>query len=705
MGDLHTHSTWLKSLLPAALLLAGAGAIAQPLDEDELALSYGDNTQVSIATGSAQAVSHAPATATVITAREIKAMGATDLDQVLESVPGLHVSVSHLAYAPIYSLRGSFTNFNPQVLMLVNGLPITNIFAGNRSFAWGGMPVENIARVEVIRGPGSALYGADAYAGVINVITKRAADIDGLEAGARVGSFKSRDAWLQYGGRLGALSAAFYLRAGSSDGARRIIEEDSQTRLDAIFGTSASLAPGPLNVGREAIDVRADLAYGKWRWRSAYQKRDVGVGAGVAESVDPFGRIPETRFYTDLSYEHAGVLPHWDASVVLGYYDLREAPGEPAFRLFPAGAFGGAFPDGVIGNPGHYERNTSLTASAVYTGLARHRVRIGVGHRIADLYGAPEFKNFNLVVVPGVGPVFEPLGSVVDATHVPELGYLTPHKRRLSYVFLQDEWALAPDWSLTSGVRHDAYSDFGSTTNPRLALVWDAAFNVVVKAMHGRAFRAPALTEQYTINNPVNIGNPAIRPETIATSELAFLWKAADSVQTGLTLYRHRMRDIIAATANPDPSTGKTFRNTADQSGRGFELEGQWDAGRAVRVSGSWSVQHSLDEMTGKDPGLAPRQRLFARADWRPSPEWELGGTLNHVADRRREPDDTRPQLADYTTLDMSLRRLAGAWELRATVLNLFNRDVREPSLAPGNIRYDLPMPKRSLSFEITRRL
>jgi len=133
------------------------------------------------------------AVATVITARDIEAMGATDLDQALESVPGLHVSMSNVALNPIYEFRGIATKNNPEVLMLVNGIPITNVLWGERGQIWGGMPLENVARIEVIRGPGSALYGADAFSGVINIITKTAADIKGTEYGLRAGSFNSRD--------------------------------------------------------------------------------------------------------------------------------------------------------------------------------------------------------------------------------------------------------------------------------------------------------------------------------------------------------------------------------------------------------------------------------------------------------------------------------------------------------------------------------
>src|SRR5450830_1519343 len=87
-------------------------AAAQTTEEEDLALAYGDKSTISIATGSPQPITRAPAVATVITARDFAAMGATDLDQALESVPGLHVSMLNIASKPIYSFRGIFTGYN-----------------------------------------------------------------------------------------------------------------------------------------------------------------------------------------------------------------------------------------------------------------------------------------------------------------------------------------------------------------------------------------------------------------------------------------------------------------------------------------------------------------------------------------------------------------------------------------------------------------
>lgn len=677
-----------------ALAWIGTAAAAQTTEEEDLALAYGDKSTVSIATGSPQAITHAPAVATVITSRDIAAMGATDLDQALESVPGLHVSMSNVALNPIYDFRGIATKNNPQVLMLVNGIPITNVLWGDRGEVWGGMPLENVARIEVIRGPGSALYGADAFSGVINVITKTAADIKDTEYGLRAGSFNSRDAWIQHGGKLGVLDAAFYLRAGNTDGQKGIIQQDSQSAWDGIFATNASLAPGPVNAERKAIDARADLSSEAWRFRAAYQKREVGTGAGVAGSLDPNGRTHLSRLYLDMSYEKANWAPNWDVSGVAGYYNIKEK-GDPAYTLFPAGAFNGAFPNGMIGNPGHSERHSNASVSAFYTRFEQHRIRIGTGYRVENLYEATETKNFDASFnpLPGSPP------ALVDVTGNPALVSMMPHTRKVYYAFAQDEWSFAKDWALTAGVRHDRYSDFGGTTNPRLALVWDAAYNVVVKAMHGTAFRAPSFAELYAINNPVATGNPNLKPETITTDELAFSWQPLARLQNNLNFFRYRMHNIIL------PAT--PYQNAGDQVGQGLELESTLDATSDLRLTGNYSLQHSIDQASGQDAGMAPHRRLFVRADWRFAPLWQFSTKANYVADRMREPGDTRAKIPDYTLVDLTLRResFAGGWDMRAMVTNLFDRVAKEPTFKSVGMLSDLPLPGRAVYLQFQHKL
>ncbi|KQV82339.1 TonB-dependent receptor [Massilia sp. Root351] len=690
-------------LLSGPSMAAGVAVPARPgpaqlSEEDELALVYGDKSSVSIATGSAQPLRRAPAVATVITAEDIAAMGANDLDQVLESVPGMHVSRSAINYEPLYIARGIYSVNNPQMLMLQNGVPMTTLLTGSRGTLWGGYPVTHIARIEIIRGPGSALYGADAYSGVINIVTKRAADAPGTQAGAGAGSFRTRDAWVQHGGKAGPLEVAAYLRVGATDGFRSLITADAQSARDKLFGTRASLAPGPVNTGYDAIDSLLELAlpaWPQWRLRAGYQLRDnLGTGAGVGSALDPVGKERGERVHADLGWTEPDFSADWSVGATVSVLqfkqrittDLRLSP--PGTR-FPTGLF----PDGFIGHPDTSERQVRLSAHALYHGWNGHKLRIGVGHDNLDMYYTATFKNyiFNQAGVP------VPTGPVIDYSRIQP--FLLPQRRLVNYVTAQDEWQFARDWTLTAGVRHDRYSDFGGTTNPRLALVWDAALDLTAKLLYGRAFRAPSFNEEYGINNPIQRGNPDLQPERIATLEGALAWQASPQLQLNLNLYRHKMNDIIRGVPNPQAGTGATFQNIGNQRGKGLELEAVWEAARAVQLAGSYAYQRSIDAATGRDAGYAPRHHLSGRLDLRLPGIGLLSPQLNRVAERRRAPGDARPKVPDYTTVDLafSTGRLLRHCELSLALRNVFNADVREPSLAPGLIPNDLPMAPRSV--------
>lgn len=693
----------LPITLASLLSLYVSGVLAQATDEEDLALVYGDKSTISIATGNQQQLRRAPAVATVITAEDIRVMGASDLDEVLETVPGFHVSRSVNNYNPLYVIRGIFSQFNPQVLMLQNGIPVTTTQQGNRGSVWGGLPVENIGRIEIIRGPGSALYGADAYAGVINIITKNAAYIDGTEAGVRVGSFRNREAWVQHGGVYGDFDIAAYLRVGSTDGFRKILTADAQTARDRTFGTRVSLAPGFVNTGHEAVDANVEAGYNKWRLRAGYKMRDdVGNAGGTSSALDPVGRLKSERITTDFSWNDPNFTTDWSVGATAAYLYYAQLIPSPLMLSPPGTMFAtGVFPEGMFGAPQTWERQFRLSAYAIYSGFANHRVRVGVGRDDLNMYRTSEHRNFTYTAA-GV-PV--PLATIVEfSTTAP---FILPQRRKVSYVYAQDEWNFARDWTLTTGVRHDNYSDFGSTINPRLALVWDASLDLTAKLLAGRAFRAPAFNEKYSIVNPVNRGNPNLTPETISTLEAAFTWQARRDIQVNLNFFRYQMHEIIRAVPNAVAGTGSTFSNTGDQRGKGMELELNWDATRALRLTGNYSFQQSIDEATNTDAGYAPHHHFYARMDWRFAPTWVLSPQITWVADRKRAAGDTRPPVPDYKTVDVTLRTVGGKgqWDFAVSMRNLLDATVLEPSLAPGTaIPNDLPMAGRSLYLQAVYR-
>lgn len=712
-GNVAALGSVMRAVACMLVWQAGASSVAhaQASDEEELALAFGDKATVSIATGSQQPLRRAPAVATVITAEDIAAMGATDLDEVLETVPGLHVERNVQGYNPLYVIRGIYSEFNPQTLVLQNGVPLTTMFIGNRGDIWGGFPLENVARIEVIRGPGSALYGADAYAGVINIITKSAADTAGTEFGVRAGTFRTRDGWVQHGGKVGPVDVAAYLRVGTSDGFKSVIDSDAQTLIDQhpAFHSHASLAPGPVHTGYDAVDSSLDLSLDKMRLRGGYRLRDnVGLGGGVASALDPVSHGKTERLNADFSWSDIDIGRDWKLGMTASYFKyITTFP--DILQIYPPGAFGGLFSSqgaGMLGAPNTWERQIRASVVAAYSGWADHQVRLGLGQDDLNMYRTQEFKNFSL---PSNSPLPQPEpGEQVKEIAVDQ-SFALPQRRRVTYIYAQDEWKFARDWALTGGIRRDIYSDFGGTTNPRVALVWDASLDVTAKMLYGRAFRAPSYSEQYSINNPVLRGNPDLKPEVINTLETAFSWQARPDTQLQLSLFHYEMQEIIRTAGSP-----ATRSNAGEQHGNGLELEATHDVHNNLRLTGNYAFQRSVDQDSGEDVGYAPHHHIFARADWGFGYGMALGAQVNYVANRDRPPGDTRPPIADYSTIDLTLRTQRsskGGWDFAASVRNLLNADVREPSLyspgaaSPVLIQNDLPMAGRTFYLQLTYRL
>jgi hypothetical protein len=249
-----------------------------------------------------------------------------------------------------------------------------------------------------------------------------------------------------------------------------------------------------------------------------------------------------------------------------------------------------------------------------------------------------------------------PTGGPVQLSAAP---FIYPHRRRIDYLFVQDEWRLHPDWTMTSGLRHDRYSDAGSSTNPRLALVWDAAVNWTAKLLYGEAFRAPTFSELYATNNPIARGNPALRPETTRTLEMVLAWSPRTDLQANLNLFSYRMHDIIRTLPNPPPTPGTSYTNLGSQQGRGLEAEVVWDPLRQLRISGQFSYQRSVDPATGLDVGYVPRRHAVLVADVNPQ---HLDKIL--LKTYERSPEDFETLLGMEGVGARTLRALALASEI-----------------------------------------
>ncbi len=655
-------------------------AHANETEEEALLELYGGEELVSIATGTAQPISKAPAVASVINASDIKEIGARNINDILETVPGLHVSRNTLG-GDIYTFRGIYTTQNPQVLMLINGISVSNLFQGNRNQVWGGMPVEAISRIEVIRGPGSAIYGADAFAGVINIVTKNGDEINGSEFGIRYGSHNTKEAWALHGGNYGGFDVALMAEVKSTDGHNEDVDSD------AISGTGASLAPGSTNNNRDNVDLRLDVERSKFHFRGGLQRRqNFQVGFGVGSALDDNAEYESDRWNADLTYYDENFSDNMDFQAQVSFLNTSQEVTEDTFIL-PAGAPGANVPaEGLIGNPEVWERHWRFNLTSLYNGVNKHAIRFGAGYNTSEIYRVEEENNFS-----------EVLTDVSDTASV----FLPEKHRDNTFGFIQDVWSFANDWEFTAGLRYDEYNDFGDTWNPRAALVWSARHDATLKLLYGQAFRAPSFAEFRNQNNPVALGNDELDPEEIETLELAIDYHPTADLRLGANTFYYEWEDIIRF-VNMGSGVA-TAQNSGKQTGYGLELEMEWIPRNNLSLIANYAYQTSEDDETDEDSGNAPHHQIYSRLNWKFLPNWPLTPAVNYVIERDREPGDSRNDLDDYAVVDLTLRTRAFSdkWELSVGAKNLFNSSPEEPTDVSFNISNDLPLERRTVFAEI----
>jgi len=669
--------------------------------DDSLEDFYGDEDFVSIATGSKKLISKAPSVASVVTSSDIEEMGARTLSEVLESIPGLHTSFSAEISAPKLQIRGISTKYNPQTLVLIDGTPISSVVRGDRHTVWGAFPIKSIARIEVIRGPGSAIYGADAFAGVINVITKSSDDIEQTEIGVRAGSFNTKEAWFITKFNNDDVKLALTGEFAQTDGHDSVIDWDAQSNLDALnIAPPASFAPSSAQVGYKAYDLNFKMAYKDLDFKLLYQDRsNVGTGQGVAQAIDPHGKMASEKILMDVNY-NVKLSDNIISFFSLSHYRSSQEVEENLW-LLPPGTLFGAFPDALIGNPRWFEKTSIAKLNFNYEGWSDHKLDFGFGYRNEDLYKVEESKNFYSDL--------SPRGELVDVSDTNEV-FMPESDRESYFLYMQGEFYLAPDWELTAGLRYDNYSDFGSTTNPRLALVWTTSQRLTTKFLYGEAFRAPAFAETTVINNPVSQGNPNLKPETINTLEVAFSYKASENFDVNLNIYKYKINDLIDFIPDDDLPTA-TAQNQGEVSGNGAEFEINYKLSSDLTLLANYSYQKATDKMANDDLGGAPNHQAYFRVNWKALDKLAINAQINYVGKQERNYLDSRVAVDAYinSTLTIQYKDIFPGWDVRITSNNLFDEDIREPSTGPSAvdptvaIPNDLPQAGRTIYVDITK--
>ena len=646
--------------------------------------------ETTISTASKRTASKAPAVITVITADDLKATGATNLSEALQSVPGIHIRMDAFGNRPLVHFRGANAT---QTLLMVNGNSMRDLIWGFGIF-WKGIPASAIERIEIMRGPGSALFGADAIAGAINVITKTAGQIKHSEAGIRAGSFSTKTVWAQHGDNWQGFEIGFTAELFGTEGYNPFIPVDRQAAFEDItYSTNTSLSPDNAQYGWHNQDIRFSAAKNHWRLQADYTSHsDLEIGLTGFGVLDPVTQGEDERFNLDLFYNNDTLTEHWTLDTELRYQHLYYSS-DDGFQERPPGFTNadGTYPEGLININRSSERRIVFEASTLYSGINGHSIRMGAGHTWQDLYSVEHLQNYG--IAPD-GTDITPGSPLVDLSDTP-YAFAPEKTRRINHVFLEDTWSFAANWELTAGARYDNYSDFGDTTNPRLALVWQTSSKLTSKLIYGQAFRAPSY-QQLFVETSRALPNPDLDPERSQTIDLAFTYTPTSKLLINLNLFYFDQTDLISPITVSGLSK-KQFQNTGDYAISGVELDAHWQATKQLNISGNYTLRDPDDSNAAIQEA---EKEAYLRTDWKLQTNWNWNLQANWIGTRPRGANDTRDPLASYTIVDTTIRYAhSDTWEFAASIRNLFDSDEKE--ITGRSIPGDLPLPERNAYAEV----
>ncbi|MBI2447401.1 MAG: TonB-dependent receptor plug domain-containing protein, partial [Candidatus Omnitrophica bacterium] len=269
---------------------------------------FGFEKEVAIATRHKTPVGKAPSIVTVITAEEIKNLGYRTFVEILRTIPGFEI----LKFADFGvvgpSVRGIATSSSVnRIRVMIDGHFVNEPLQGSAFDAFDDFPVEFIKRIEIIRGPGSAVYGENAFSGVINIITKDAKDIDGVRVSSGYGSFDTYDENIVFGKTYGKVNISGMTRYRQTSGFNGIIKSDSQTTLDNALPTppfpDASQAPGEVHDGRQEYDTNLKVSYKDFYFLGWYSNKNAEPFVGPQFALTDGSHLETNRVFGEVGYK------------------------------------------------------------------------------------------------------------------------------------------------------------------------------------------------------------------------------------------------------------------------------------------------------------------------------------------------------------------------------------------------------------------
>ena len=643
-------------LRPLVLFVAvGAAFPASALTPDLTTLNLEQLLELTVVGASKyeQRQSEVAAAVSVITRQEIKAFGWRTLEEALASLPGVYTTYDH-QYAFLgtrgFGLPG---DFNTRVLVNIDGNRVNDpTFDGGPFGRTVPLDIDLVERIEFIPGPGGAVYGQNAMFGVVNVITRGSAD--------------------------GAELAAAYQGPGRMREGRATLSKRFDNGVNVLVSASSMKASGQ--------DRHFD--YGS-----------SGV-SGVAVGMD--GQR-DRKFFARID------LGEWSFEHVDGNFRKDDPTG--AYRSDPLvpGNYQG---DRYALTQLRYEKNlaadTLLVSARLFTGVEQYRSLLTYGTPIASPADS-EWKGAELrMLSTAIRGHKVMLGvevqdnsrldqAVVDvANHSNDL--LIARTGHRVGIYAQDEWRLFEALTATAGLRVDRNNVTGTKSSPRAALIWQATPDTTLKALYGRAHRAPNVFERDYGDSITQVANPALKGERIDTFELVADHRVSRDLAVRASIYQWSMHDLV--TLGIEPVSGLSqYESGEPVKARGLELSADktWPSG--ARLRGSLSVQGAKQ---GNAAALVNSPKVLAKANFSSPLPWEgaRAGYELHYDSKRLSLDGSKLGGYALSNLTVSADMMAKSLELSLGIYNLFDKRHAHPG-ADTNWQNALVQDGRSVRFKV----
>jgi outer membrane receptor for ferrienterochelin and colicins len=637
----------------AILLLAGSGFAADdnagegPRAGKPEAVLFDTLPVVEAASLHAQSLLEAPASVTIITDEDIRRRGYRTLAEALADVRGMYVSYDRAYY--YVGLRGFSIpgDGNNRFLVMINGHSMTESVFGSANYFGQdfGLDLELVKRIEIVRGPSSALYGTNGMFATINIVTKSPVEYEAFRAVAETDNFGERRVHLSTSQYLGKgvnllLSASAFNNVGQS---LYFPEFDTpQTN----HGKAADMD------GERGYHTFANLIWRGWSFTAYLNSREKIVPTAWYGTVfnDSGTKTRDARGFVESAYERnigeEGRL-RWRT-----YYDRYRFVGRFEFAA-------DAFQSGPDVADGRNVANGDW-----------------IGTELTYRFRLPRMGFLTV----GSEATWE-LRTQMDSYYVTPLSHpFAPVDRndRSMALFFQDEWALSRRWTLYLGGRVDDTRNHSLSLTPRIALIYQPSAASAVKLLYGRSFRDPSPFEQFYEDGISQIANPSLRPERMETFEVSFDRRLTRTWHLQTNVYQYRLSELIVA--QPLGDLLQQYQNAVGSRSTGVELEatGKWKSG--IQVIASMALQGSADGANAVLKVNSPARvgkllvdlPLFRNA-------LSASAALQYMSDRQTLAGDHVPAVY-LVNLTVASRRLPGGLEIQAGVRNLLNYRYWDPA-------------------------